>query len=83
MRNEKADDFLALLIEWEKLCTKYCVLGNLNLNEEESDSNGSDDELEDSNPPNGEEFEIAKLVGICYGDPDNIGKVGIKFKVYD
>ncbi|XP_042459718.1 DNA (cytosine-5)-methyltransferase 1-like isoform X2 [Zingiber officinale] len=81
VRNEKADDFLALLIEWEKLCTNYCVFGNKSLNEEESDSNGSDDEL-DSNPPNGEEFEVEKLVGICYGDPNNIGKVGIKFKVH-
>ncbi|KAG6526584.1 hypothetical protein ZIOFF_016575 [Zingiber officinale] len=80
VRNEKADDFLALLIEWEKLCTNYCVLRNQSLNEEESDSNDSDDEFEDSNPPNGEEFEVEKLVGICYGDPNNIGKVGIKFK---
>lgn len=84
MRNEKANDFLALLNEWAKLHTKYCVLGDQSLDEEESDFNGLDDkEHEDSEPPNGEDFEVEKLVDICYGDPSNINKVGLKFKVHD
>ncbi|KAG6487340.1 DNA (cytosine-5)-methyltransferase CMT3-like [Zingiber officinale] len=82
VRNEKANDFLALLNEWVKLCTKYCVLSDQSFDEEESDFNGLDDkEHEDSKPPNGEEFEVENLLDICYGDPNNIGKVGLMFKV--
>ncbi|CAL9206531.1 unnamed protein product [Musa hybrid cultivar] len=79
VRNEKAEDFLALLIEWEKLCEKYHVIGNQV--KEEIDSNGLDgEELNDPKVPN-DEFEVDKLVGICYGDPSDIGKIGLKFKV--
>lgn len=79
MRNEKAEDFLALLIEWEKLCEKYHVIGNQV--KDEIDSNGLDgEELNDPKVPN-DEFEVDKLVGICYGDPSDIGKIGLKFKV--
>ncbi|THU45863.1 hypothetical protein C4D60_Mb02t22450 [Musa balbisiana] len=78
VRNEKAEDFLALLIEWEKLCEKYHVIGNQV--KEEIDSNGLDgEELNDPKVPN-DEFEVGKLVGICYGDPSDIGKIGLKFK---
>ncbi|XP_064961278.1 DNA (cytosine-5)-methyltransferase CMT3 isoform X2 [Musa acuminata AAA Group] len=79
VRNEKAEDFLALLIEWEKLCEKYHVIGNQV--KDEIDSNGLDgEELNDPKVPN-DEFEVDKLVGICYGDPSDIGKIGLKFKV--
>ncbi|OAY70010.1 DNA (cytosine-5)-methyltransferase 1 [Ananas comosus] len=77
VRNEKAEDFLALLKEWEKLCKKYKVAAS---------ENGEhccfdDDEADDSSEVPKGEFEVGKLVGICYGDPHNIGKVGLKFKV--
>ncbi|WOK97533.1 DNA (cytosine-5)-methyltransferase 1-like [Canna indica] len=80
VRNEKAEDFLALLIEWEKLCKKYRVIGNQSLLEE-SDSDDVDDEVLDNLDLEKGEFEVGKLVGICYGDPSDIGKVGLKFKV--
>ncbi|RWW81779.1 hypothetical protein BHE74_00009824 [Ensete ventricosum] len=52
VRNEKAEDFLALLIEWEKLCEKYNVIGNQV--QEEIDSNGLDgEELNDPKPVEG------------------------------
>lgn len=83
VRNEKAEDFLALLREWEKLCTKYNLVGMENSFAEESESNSSDDEdgsAVSTGVPKGE-FEVGKLVGICYGDPGNIGEDGLKFKV--
>ncbi|NP_001290533.1 DNA (cytosine-5)-methyltransferase CMT3 [Elaeis guineensis] len=83
VRNEKAEDFLALLREWEKLCAKFNLIGMESSFAQGSESSGSDDEDESrisTEVPRGE-FEVGKLVGICYGDPSNIGKVGLKFKV--
>ncbi|KAG1342665.1 DNA (cytosine-5)-methyltransferase CMT3 [Cocos nucifera] len=83
VRNEKAEDFLALLREWEKLCTKFNLVGMENSFAQESESSSSDDEDESgisTDVPKGE-FEVGKLVGICYGDPSNTGEVGLKFKV--
>lgn len=77
MRNEKAEDFLALLKEWERLCKKYKVAASENGEYCCSD----DDEADDSSEVPKGEFEVGRLVGICYGDPHNIGKVGLKFKV--
>lgn len=43
---------------------------------EASESSSSSDDDSDS-----EEYEVEKLVDICYGDPDKTGKNGLKFKV--
>ncbi|RRT47635.1 hypothetical protein B296_00014030 [Ensete ventricosum] len=59
VRNEKAEDFLALLIEWEKLCEKYNVIGNQV--QEEIDSNGLD----------GEELNDPKVRWKGYGPSDD------------
>ncbi|KAK1267029.1 DNA (cytosine-5)-methyltransferase 1 [Acorus gramineus] len=36
---------------------------------------------EKDSSPDSEEFEVQKLIDICYGDPTNVGKDGLMFKV--
>lgn len=36
----------------------------------------------DDSSMDSEEFEVSRLVDICYGDPANVGKRGLKFKVH-
>ena len=86
MRNEKAEDFLLLIKEWEKLCKRFSLLGSAKLQSRSSNAIlGEDDESdgvleEEAKTPEGE-FEVGRLVGICFGDPNEIGVQGLKFKV--
>ncbi|GFY80737.1 transmembrane/coiled-coil protein [Actinidia rufa] len=84
VRNEGAEDFLSLLKEWEKLCKEYELVGscrtedssfeeNIIQNEEEEDDDGF------SVQPG--EFEVGKLLAVCYGDPNEVHKRGLYFKV--
>lgn len=86
VRNEAAGDFLSLLKEWETLCEDFSLLGSRrpevvnpipNGLEHDSDEDEDDD---GSSVPHGE-FEVKKLVAICYGDPNEINKPGLYFKV--
>ncbi|XP_040384096.1 DNA (cytosine-5)-methyltransferase CMT3-like [Oryza brachyantha] len=73
-RNEKADEFLALLKEWAKLCDEH-VKNNIC-----SDPAGSsENEDDDDEPLEKDEFVVEKLSGICYGGSDR--EDGIYFKV--
>lgn len=72
--------------EWDKLCKRYVcndgdgqttvTLNPENSTKETSESSSSTDD--DSEP---DEYEVEKLVDICYGDPDKSGESGLKFKV--
>jgi len=73
VRNEKADEFLALLKEWAVLCEKY-VHQDVNLN-----LAGSEDQEDEGSPLDKDEFVVEKLIGICYGGSGR--KNGIYFKV--
>ncbi|KQJ98774.1 DNA (cytosine-5)-methyltransferase CMT3 [Brachypodium distachyon] len=73
VRNEKAEEFLALLKEWAILCDTY-----VHVNNSESDS-PIEDEEEDDEPLAKDEFVVEKLLEICYGGSGR-GK-GIYFKV--
>uniref|UniRef100_A0A0D9XH79 DNA (cytosine-5-)-methyltransferase n=1 Tax=Leersia perrieri TaxID=77586 RepID=A0A0D9XH79_9ORYZ len=74
VRNEKADEFLALLREWAKLCDQYIK------NDIDSDLAGSsENEEEDDEPLEKNEFVVEKLSGICYGGNGRDG--GLYFKV--
>ncbi|KAJ4912647.1 DNA (cytosine-5)-methyltransferase CMT2 [Raphanus sativus] len=87
VRNDSAGDFLLLLKEWDKLCKRYVcndgdgqttvTLNPENSTKETSESSSSTDD--DSEP---DEYEVEKLVDICYGDPDKSGESGLKFKVH-
>ncbi|XP_006282433.2 DNA (cytosine-5)-methyltransferase CMT2 isoform X1 [Capsella rubella] len=86
VRNDAAGDFLLLLKEWDRLCKRYVfnnnnqrtdTLRSVNSTKEKSKSSSSGDDDSDT-----EEYEVEKLVDICYGDPDKTGKSGLKFKVH-
>lgn len=84
VRNEKAEDFLALLREWETLCRKFSLIDCDNSSSDERESCVEDEDYCDEEGtaiPCGE-YEVGRIVGICYGDPSNIGNVGLKFKVW-
>ncbi|KAE8806087.1 DNA (cytosine-5)-methyltransferase 1 [Hordeum vulgare] len=79
VRNETTDDFLELLKEWHNLCKQYVKKSEV---EDHADaitefSNGIPDDS--AVPP--EELEVWKLVDICFGDPNNVGKRCLYFKV--
>ncbi|KAF3447847.1 hypothetical protein FNV43_RR08553 [Rhamnella rubrinervis] len=79
VRNEDAEDFLELLKEWEKLCKrcKVNVVENTHLSRSKTSRVA---ENEDEILP--EEFEVSKIVDICYGDPTKTGKRQLNFKVH-
>lgn len=85
MRNEAAEDFLSLIKEWEKLCKDFHLLGshrdensqNTNMKSEESDS----EENEEKPNPSDDEFEVGKLLAVCYGDPNKVNNKKLHFKV--
>ncbi|TVU17257.1 hypothetical protein EJB05_33276 [Eragrostis curvula] len=77
VRNEKAENFLALLQEWDALCKKY-VVPNSNTLASDASQSLSDDE--DESLPE-DTYEVEKLLDICYGDPNSMEKVGLWFKV--
>ncbi|XP_071680555.1 DNA (cytosine-5)-methyltransferase CMT1 [Lolium perenne] len=79
VRNEKAENFLKLLQEWDRLCKLYDVHNSTFLprisNDDEDDENGANEPLSEDT------FEVEKLVDICYGDPNKIERDGLWFKV--
>ncbi|XP_027362707.1 DNA (cytosine-5)-methyltransferase CMT3 [Abrus precatorius] len=84
VRNEPAEDFLNLIKAWAKLCEEFSLLGS-----ERSDSDFDVDEDDVDNVNNevsvnqsdSGEFEVEKLLAVCYGDPNNVNKPGLYFKV--
>jgi len=79
VRNEATDDFLELLKEWQKLCKQYAGQSEVKDRADAltDSSNGIPDDSTD--PP--EELEVWKLVDICFGDPNNVRKRCLYFKV--
>ncbi|XP_044461565.1 putative DNA (cytosine-5)-methyltransferase CMT1 [Mangifera indica] len=87
VRNEAAEDFLSLLKEWEKLCQQFSLFGSDNEPEQSLNSvskeEEEDDEEENDRASNvsDEEFEVERLLAVCYGDPNKVKKPGVYFKV--
>ncbi|KAG8634063.1 DNA (cytosine-5)-methyltransferase CMT2 isoform X2 [Manihot esculenta] len=85
VRNEAAEDFLELLKEWEKLCEKYVVKDIESIDQLRSSTstmaNENENSPEDIDISSGE-YEVSRLVDICFGDPTGTGKRGLKFKVH-
>lgn len=90
MRNEAAEDFLKLLIEWRKLCQKFSLISSTepiesdgDSEDEEEDGDENDDADGDSDgseiPP--EEFEVGEFLAICYGDPKGLETSALHLKV--
>ncbi|KAK1289935.1 DNA (cytosine-5)-methyltransferase 1 [Acorus calamus] len=84
VRNEKAGHFLLLLKEWQKLCTDRNLIGSAQaFGDIPTNNDDNSDILEASqkdSSPDSEEFEVQKLIDICYGDQTNVGKDGLMFK---
>ncbi|XP_059624964.1 DNA (cytosine-5)-methyltransferase CMT2-like isoform X2 [Cornus florida] len=83
IRNESAEDFLDLLKEWDKLCKRYVVNDGVKTHEPNSRAMraaNKDIHLKTDKSPTGE-YEVARLVDICYSDPSETGKRGLKFQV--
>ncbi|WVZ24126.1 hypothetical protein V8G54_002670 [Vigna mungo] len=80
VRNESAEDFLELLKEWEKLCKRY----NATVAERKLPcrSNYSETKKQEVHDVSDDEFEVSKLVDICFGDPKETGNRGLYFKVH-
>ncbi|OVA18480.1 Chromo domain/shadow [Macleaya cordata] len=82
IRNELAEDFLDLLKGWEKLCKLHRVEYKEKLPKSDSRITRicKTSPQDDNKIPPGE-FEVLKLVDICYGDPNKTGKRELAFKV--
>ncbi|KAI7749813.1 hypothetical protein M8C21_011767 [Ambrosia artemisiifolia] len=82
IRNESASDFLDLIKEWDKLCKKYPVKKERQRHDSMVD--GPPDDVIPSKKHNivpKDEYEVEKLVDICYSELDGTCKRGLKFKV--
>ncbi|KAM7510567.1 hypothetical protein LguiB_009442 [Lonicera macranthoides] len=83
-RHTTAEDFLELLKEWEKLCQRYLVDDYERTLKYRSKDRGKQESKVDAHfdvkMPRGE-YEVSCLVDICYGDPNESGEEGLKFKV--
>uniref|UniRef100_A0A0D9UW93 DNA (cytosine-5-)-methyltransferase n=1 Tax=Leersia perrieri TaxID=77586 RepID=A0A0D9UW93_9ORYZ len=78
VRNEKAEDFLALIQQWDTLCKKYVQKNDTT--DPDTDVSSNDDE--DANEPLPEgTFEVEELLDVCYGDPNSTVKTSLRFKV--
>lgn len=83
VRNEKAEEFLALLKEWERLCSLFSLIGDkgsqqISFPETENNDETDDAEVEVDNQ---EIFEVEEILSICYGLPEGQKDVGLYFKV--
>ena len=82
MRNDSAENFLELLKEWEKLCKRYRVNNaerTLPLRLKSSGAKIQVDSIAHDIPAG--EYEVSRLVDICYGDPSETGKRNLYLKV--
>lgn len=64
--------------EWEKLCRRYKVNDDEKthpLRSKTSRVPKNDNEIATG------EYEVSRIVDICYGDPNKTGKRGVNFKV--
>ncbi|GMJ13672.1 chromomethylase 3 [Hibiscus trionum] len=86
VRNESAEDFLALLKEWEKLCVSFS-LSKFKDSEKQScrsfaiEDDENDEADSEDGDTDGEVFEVDKFLAICYGDPNDKGERGLYFQV--
>lgn len=83
VRNEKAEEFLALIKEWERLCALFSLVGDNSHQKQISPSEMKDsiEDDEEEQVDNEEIFEVEKILSICYGVPDGQQKAGLYFKV--
>ncbi|CAN4076083.1 unnamed protein product [Withania somnifera] len=84
VRNEGVENFLELLKRWQELiqlygCSDFKTSSDAEL--DKRDQGDNNDDSQDGSDESSEEYEVLKLVDICYGDPNNEGEFGLHFKV--
>ncbi|CAN7040354.1 unnamed protein product [Brassica oleracea var. botrytis] len=81
VRNEAAEDFLKLLIEWRKLCHKFGLISSTEVLESDGDSEDEEEDGDENDDADGdssgseippEEFEVDKFLDICFGNPNGL-----------
>ncbi|KAI3871705.1 hypothetical protein MKW92_050053 [Papaver armeniacum] len=86
VRHEKAEDFLSLLKEWKTLCASFKLVGTKYYRTKKptvNDDAGIQETSEDGEtrpPRDGGIYEVEKIIGICYGDPNKKKKRRLHFK---
>ncbi|KAH7856187.1 hypothetical protein Vadar_033694 [Vaccinium darrowii] len=80
---KQAEDFLSLLKEWENLCKEFRLLDSDKIEDSNSEINSLDCD-EEADDDGGSlvslgEYEVEKLLSICYGDPNQTKKRGLYF----
>ncbi|KAK4480563.1 hypothetical protein RD792_013641 [Penstemon davidsonii] len=80
IRNESGEDFLDLLKEWDRMCKNYMTYEERELKSRVT-READKDKRSKADKKNSCEFEVEKLVDICYGDPNETGKRALMFKV--
>lgn len=85
IRNETAEEFLGLLKEWDKLCKRYVDdTRNKSMSSPRIQRQLQSQRCINSknkNKKSSDEYEVASLNDICYGDPNESGKHGLHFEV--
>ncbi|KAI3894860.1 hypothetical protein MKX03_021180 [Papaver bracteatum] len=86
VRHEEAEDFLSLLKEWQTLCASYSLVGTQYFRTKQPTVNDDDiqettEDAETRPPHDGGVYEVEKIIGICYGDPNKKNKPRLHFKV--
>lgn len=89
IRNEPAEEYLGLLKEWDKLCKRYVDNTGNKTKYSPRVQKQSLSQLQSQRSMNSRsnnkklsvEYEVASLVDICYGDPNESGKHGLHFQV--
>ncbi|KAF6174081.1 hypothetical protein GIB67_020263 [Kingdonia uniflora] len=82
VRDEYAHNFLRLLIEWEKLCRQFSLLGTapseMPCSLPTCDEDIKNDYTEVDPNDSSIDFEVEKLLDICYGDPNKEGNSALE-----
>lgn len=83
IRNESAEDFRDLIKEWDRLCKKYPADEKKSQVNDSSGAESPENVLgsKSINIVPKDEYEVERLVDICYSDLDGTNKRGLKFKV--
>lgn len=81
VRNESAEDFLCLLKEWDKLCASYLSTTESNGSTQKEDEGDNDSKEDGNDGDDGEIYEVEEILTICYGDPNEIKKPALYFKI--
>ncbi|CAM8912045.1 unnamed protein product [Rhodiola kirilowii] len=85
--NEAAENFLALLKEWRRLCATFSLITESGLEkysdllseDEQNALNGAEKDSAESD--DSESFEVERILDICYGDPKKTEKKGLYLKI--